>query len=713
MSALPPPRLTLGQILYPRSVAVFGASEDRSKYGGRIFHYLQHHKFAGKLIPINRGRDVVHGLKCYPNIGAVPELVDVAILAIPAASMKQTIQECGEAGVGACVIVTSGFAEQSEEGAKLQDEIVAIARSHGLRIIGPNCMGLLNPEHNLCLTSSLVFDVPKFHKGNIGLISQSGAVMLTTFNRAYDRGIGFSICASLGNQSDVTFEDIFEYMIEDEATKAICMYIEGLREGRRFVELAKKTRAAGKPVLVVKTGRTSAGARAARSHTASLAGAYGAFEAACRDAGVLLTDDPDGMIATASLMTRWGTLSGESIGVISPSGGGTGIGADRVSEAGLQLAALAPETKAKVVEIMANKAADNPLDLFGGIPADSLTAIAQGVEVFASDTSVGALFIVMPTLPVYDQNMLAIAHGVLAAGKPAIFVFVAGTAADAARAVLRQLDLPFFEGVDDGIRALKLYVQHYRDSRRRIPPEATRPSGLPSHVSVKDGELTEPEAKKLLADYGLRIAREKVVKSAADAVAVADAIGYPVVLKAVARSLMHKSDVGGVQLDLRDADAVTAAFKRVEAAVAKVPGAVFEGVLVAEMVSGGAELIIGANDDAQFGATVLVGSGGVTAELTRDVALALAPLSKEKALEMLRSLKFWPLLDGYRGRAKLDVDAAADAIVRVSFLAADLGPRLRELDVNPLIVRPAGEGAVVVDAAATTAASIQALRKSA
>lgn len=701
MTALPRPRLSLGQILYPRTVAVFGASEDRSKFGGRIFHYLLHHRFGGALIPINRSRDVVHGLKCYPHIAAAPGPIDVAILAIPANSMAQTIRECGEAGVGACVIITSGFAEQSEEGGKLQDEIVSIARSYGLRLIGPNCMGIVNPAHNLCLTSSQVFDVPQFHKGSIGLISQSGAVMLTTFNRAYDRGIGFSICASLGNQSDITFEDIFEYMIEDKATKAICMYIEGLREGRRFSELAKAARAAGKPVLVVKTGRTRDGAKAARSHTASLAGTYGPFEAACRDAGVLLTDDPDGMIATASLMVRWGGLSREGIGVISPSGGGTGIGADRVSEAGLQLAALSADTKSAVIDIMANKAADNPLDLFGGIPADTLTAINQSVEIFARDDNVGALFILMPTLPIYDQNMRAIATAALESGKPIILVFVAGTAADAARAVLRELDVPYFEGVDDGIRVLKLYVQHYRDSLRDVPPEATRPDGLPDTVAIEDGELTEPEAKKLLADYGLRIPQEKVVRSAAEAIAAATAMGFPVVLKAVARGLMHKSDVGGVALDLRDASAVAEAFARVEAAVANLPDATFEGAVVAEMISGGTELIIGANHDPQFGGTVLVGSGGIAAELMRDVSLGLAPVSKEKAYEMLRSLNIWPLLDGYRGRARLDVEAAADAIVRVSWLAADLGPRLRELDVNPLILRPIGDGAIVVDAAGT------------
>lgn len=704
MTAAPQPRLSLGQILYPRSVAVFGASEDRTKFGGRIFHYLLQHRFGGTLIPINRSRDVVHGRTCYPNVAAAPGPIDVAILAIPAASMAQTIRECGEAGVGACVIITSGFAEQDEAGGRLQEEIVAIARSYGLRLIGPNCMGIVNPAHDLCLTSSQVFDVPRFRDGSIGLISQSGAVMLTTFNRAYDRGIGFSICASLGNQCDVTFEDIFEYMIEDKATKAICMYIEGLRDGRRFVALAKAARAAGKPVLVVKTGRTSDGAKAARSHTASLAGTWGPFEAACRDAGVLLTDDPDGMIAAASLMVRWGMPTGDGIGVISPSGGGTGIGADRVSEAGLRLAALSPDTKDTVIEIMANKAADNPLDLFGGIPADPMAAIRQSVEVFARDTDVGALFILMPTLPLYDQYMRAIATAALASGKPAVIVFVTGTAADAARTTLDEMDVPYFEGVDDGIRILKLMVQHYRDGRRSIPADAVRPDGLPDGIPVGQGELTEPEAKDVLRGYGLRIAKETVVRSAAEAAASAAALGFPVVLKAVARGLMHKSDVGGVALGLGDAAVVADAFGRVEAAVAGLPGAVFEGAVVAEMIQGGTELIIGASHDAQFGATVLVGSGGIAAELARDVSIGLAPVSHDRAREMLQALKIWPLLDGYRGRPRLDVDAAADAIVRVSWLAADLGPRLLEFDVNPLIVRAVGQGAIAVDAAATLAA---------
>ena len=261
------PRLTLRELLHPRSVAVLGASEDKAKFGGRILHYLMRHGYAGRILPINPSREVIAGLRCYPSIAAAPGPVDIAILAVPPAAIAASIAGCAQAGVGGCVVITTGFAEAGEEGEVLQAEIVAIARRAGMRLFGPNCMGLMNLHHDFCLTSSLVLDVERLAKGAIGLVSQSGALMVSMFNRAHDAGIGFSTCVSLGNQSDVTIEDVFEYFIDDPATRVITMYIEGLKTPRRFLALARRAREAGKPVLAVKTGRTEAGvARGAVAH---------------------------------------------------------------------------------------------------------------------------------------------------------------------------------------------------------------------------------------------------------------------------------------------------------------------------------------------------------------------------------------------------------------------------------------------------------------
>lgn len=282
------PRLSVREILYPRSVAVFGASEDKGKFGGRILHYLMRHRFAGQIVPINPNRETVAGLACYPTISAVGEAIDVAILAIPASSILPSVEACAAAGVGCCAIVSTGFAEAGEEGAAVQQRLVQLSRDCGMRIIGPNCMGLINPNHALALSSSLVLEIPEMRRGSTGLISQSGALMVSIFDRAHDAGLGLSTCVSLGNQADIEICDIFEHLIEDPATKVICMYIEGLKDAVRFASLAERAQAARKPVIVVKTGRTEAGAKAARLHTASLAGSYAVLGAICREHGVLV-----------------------------------------------------------------------------------------------------------------------------------------------------------------------------------------------------------------------------------------------------------------------------------------------------------------------------------------------------------------------------------------------------------------------------------------
>jgi acyl-CoA synthetase (NDP forming) len=704
MTCATAPRLTLRELLHPRSVAVFGASEDKAKFGGRILYYLRRHGYAGRILPINPRREEIAGLRCYPSIAAAPGPVDIAILAVPPAAIAVSIAGCAQAGVGGCVVITTGFAEAGDEGEALQAEIVAIARRAGMRLIGPNCMGLMNLHHDFCLTSSLVLEVERLAKGAIGLVAQSGALMVSMFNRAHDAGIGFSACLSLGNQSDVTVEDVFEYFVEDPATRVITMYIEGLKEPRRFLALARRAREAGKAVLAVKTGRSEAGVRAARSHTASLAGAYAVFETACRAEGVLLTDDPDGMVAAAALIARWGAPAGDGIGVLSSSGGGAGIGVDRVEESGLRLAKLSSATQAALLELLLPPQADNPIDLGGRRGGESVEIAAEVMARFVRDDDIAVVFVVLTTVPSFAATARALAEAALASGKPLVLALTPGSAADPSRAVLHEIGCPFFDRIDDAIRALQLFIAHGRQSRAVRHPLPQRPPGLPETLPpLPPGPLTEPQAKSLLARYGVPLPRETFVATAEAAAAAARSIGGPVALKAVARGLVHKSDAGGVRLGLADAAAAADAFAAVAAAVSRVPGAVFEGALVAEMVEGGGEIIVGTKLDPQFGPVVLVGLGGVLVEAIGDVHLALAPVSPGEALELLRALRLFLLLDGYRGRPRLDVVAAADIVSRVSWLAADLGARLLELDVNPLILRTAGGGAVAVDARATIA----------
>jgi acetyl-CoA synthetase (ADP-forming) len=682
---------TIARLLQPRAVAVFGASDDPAKYGGRIMHYLGLHGYAGDIVPINSRRDVVAGRKCYAAIGDAPS-VDVAVIALPAPALPQTLRECAAAGVAACVVITAGFAEAGAEGAALQDEMLTIAREAGMRLVGPNCMGLMNLRNGMALTAARVFDA-KPVVAPIGLISQSGAVMLSVFNRAQDQGIGFSQIISVGNQADLEVCDFFEYMIGDTGTEVICLHIEGLQDGPRFRELMFRAHAASKPVVVLKTGRSAQGGEVAKSHTASLAGAYPVFAAACREAGAVLVDDPDVMILAAAMLQRFGPAPAvRKIAMLSPSGGFNGIVVDRMSDLGLELARFTPSTRTALARVLPADHVDNPLDLGLIQNVTALEGTAEMARRAAADASVGLTFVPLTTSPDYERTVTALADALAASGKPALFAVTPGSVADGVRKIIRDKGLPYCDRIDDAVRLLRAYFSD-RPQGAAASPQARRnpPCEAPS------GYLAEPATKALLALAGVRVTRETVVASAAQAAAAGQAIGFPVVLKGVSDSIVHKSDAGLVRLQLRDQRMVQDAFNDVRRIMDKLDPAATSCV-VAEMAQGELELIVGVKHDPLFGPAVLVGAGGVMVDLFNDVEVALAPLSPQTARDMLGRLKVAPLLTGYRGKPPLDVEAVVDTLVKVGEFADQYRGCLLELDINPLLVRRAGEGVVALDA---------------
>jgi len=673
---------------------VFGASDNRDKFGGRIMYFLTKHRFGGKIVPINPRRSEVFGHPAYPEIACSPDRVDVTILAVPPKELVGSIAQCAEAGVGCCVIMTTGFAEAGPEGAARQEEIAAIGRRSGMRIIGPNCMGFLNPAHHLTLCSPVVLDAERLLVGKIGLVSQSGALMVSMFDRAYGDGIGFSACVSLGNQSDLELCDFIEYMIDDPATRVICVYVEGFVDPARFVRAAAASRAAGKPMIVLKTGRTPAGVKAARSHTASLAGSYQVFKAICREHGVILVNDPTVMVRLADVLARWPTLGGDGIAVVSGSGGSTGILSDRLSEAGLRLAQLAPATKAALAELLLPPQADNPIDLGGRKAPESIEIAGTVMKTVAADPDVAVISMALSSMPFFENRTRLLATEVIASGKPVLCSVLPGPAADRPRAALRELGVPIFESPEDAmLRVLGHLIEHHR-AQKNVSAQATRPAGLPRSANGTD-------VSSLLRDYGIPLARERWARDVDAAVIVAREIGYPVVLKGIAHDLVHKSDVGAVKLDLRDEPAVRAAWQAISLSVATRHTGAFEGCLVQEMARGGAELIVGARRDPQFGPIVLAGSGGILVELLGDVEIAPAPVSREQAIALLRRLRIAPVIAGIRGQPPLDLEAAADVIERLSWLAVDLGTRLTDAEINPLVLRERRKGVVAVDVRAT------------
>ena len=696
--AAAPPRISVGRILDPASVAVFGASDDRGKWAGRIMYYLALHGYAGEVVPINPRRAVVQGKKCYARIAEAPP-VDVAIIAIPAAAVPATVRECADAGVGCCLIISSGFAEVGKDGAAVEADLAALSRRTGMRLIGPNCLGVINILNGMALTSARVLEVEKLERGAVGFVTQSGAVMLSVFNRAHDAGIGFSQLVSVGNQADLELCDFFEHMIADPATKAICLHIEGLKDGRRFLALARQACEVGKPVVALKVGRSAVGEAAARSHTASLAGAYPVFAAACREAGIVLVEDPDVMVLAAEMIARFGAWCTGGVGMISSSGGINGIVADRLADVGVPLARLGPATREVLATVMLPSHVENPLDLGARLPSvvEGAAIAEQVVRAAAADPAVGLVMVPLTTTPNYEMTATALAEGLAACGKPGFFIVTPGSVANGVRAILRQHGILYCDRIDDGMRLLRAYRSYVPfPQEARAVPRLAPPADLPP---LHAGYLTEPETKALLAAYGIPVTRERLVHTHAEALAAAAALGYPVAVKGVSRRIVHKSDAGLVRLSLVHGESVAAAYGEVSSRLAALdPDA--DGILITEMAQGELELILGARFDPQFGPLVLAGAGGVLVELLADVEMALAPIDAAAAEALLRCLRVSPLLDGFRGRPALDVAAAAEALSALSHLAADLGERLGELDVNPLVVRAAGHGVVAVDARA-------------
>ncbi|WP_165982325.1 acetate--CoA ligase family protein [Dankookia rubra] len=698
MPETPPNRIPLAQIVNPRSIAVIGASDDAGKFGGRVIHYLIRHGFPGMLLPINPVRATIRGLPAWPSVAAAPGPIDVAVLAVPAAALLREVEACAAAGVGACVVITGKLADAGEAGAALESEVTAVARAAGMRLVGPNCLGLFNVTDAAMLSSSLALEVERVKPGGIGMVSQSGALMGALVSLGHRHGAGFSRCVSVGNQADLELCDFLEFLIEDPATRVITLYVEGLKEPARFAPLLRRARTAGKPVLCVKAGRSEAGAQAARSHTASLAGSHAAFAALCRDAGAVLLDDPAVMVLAADVLDRLGGLprAGMGVAVVASSGGSTVTTTDMLAGFGLRTATMSDATRAEMARWMPPSHVHLPLDTGSFHDNTSEEALRGCLRAFMADPDIGAVLVPMTTQPAMAKRAAMLPPLAREGDRPLLYVMMAGEVGDAARDAMRAADFPWFDHVAQALAVLRaLEAEAAGRDRATLAPPA-RPAGLALAEGLPSGALTEAEAKRLAAGYGIPVTRESFAATEAEAAAAAEAIGFPVVLKGVSRAVVHKSDLGLVKLGLGDTGAVRAAHAALRAAPLPL-----DGVLVQEMACGEAELILGARHEPGLGAFVLVGTGGVLVEVLRDVQLAPAPLRPADARAMLRRLALWPVLEGVRGRPALDVEAVIDALVRLSWLATDLGERLVEMDLNPILLRAAGEGCIAVDARAT------------
>ena len=684
---------SIEDILNPRSIAILGASDDLSKWGGSMLALLQKFGFPGSIYPVNPRSERVQGIPAFAAVTAIGQAVDVALFAVPHERAIDAFHDCAKAGVKAILMVTSQFAESGAAGQQLQDQLMEIARNAGIRIIGPNCMGYFHSHADLCLLNSqALMRNATLIKGNIALISQSGALAGAMLARAYDLGSGFSFCVSLGNQADLEVCDFLEYAISDPHTKVISLYVEGLKTPQRFLELLRRARAVGKPVLLVKAGRTDSGRRAVQSHTASMAGPYQAFEAAVRYEGAVLVDDYLELVTQAA---AWATLAAPScnqIAVFSGSGGGGAVASDLIGEAGLQVATLSEATIEKLAPLVPRNVAHLPFDL-GAVPASHRMQdpqwLHQVLSQMMSDPNVGAGVFVMTTQP----DMVGAAQVVIelnkSGTKPLLFVNAASSCGIDALERLRTAGMVQFASVKEAAgylcNRLAVAPNFKPDQQWQSQFRVTEVDRVAAKLPI--GLVSEYQAKQLLSAAGVPTTQGNLAQTEDQAVDLARSIGFPVVMKVVSAQVTHKSDIGGVALNVLDEASVRQQFNLLRSALQQVPGASFEACLVQQMVAADTELLIGSQWDPQFGAMLMFGFGGTRVELQRDTALVPAHASQQSIERSLAGLRQYPLLTGYRGSQPVDLAKLVSIIQCIGQLAIHLGERLVECEVNPVMVR--------------------------
>lgn len=690
----------IGTLLRPRSVAVIGASADPTKTAGRPVAYLSKHGFSGAIYPVNPRADTIGGLKSYADIASLPESPDVGIVLLGAERAHEAVRDLAARGTRAAIVLASGYAEVGPEGALRQQQLLQAAGN--MRLLGPNTIGLVNLTDNITLSASGALEMDAFQAGRIGVVSQSGGILGALLSRAAARGIGLSKLISTSNEVDLDMADFVDHLADDDATSVIALYMEGLRNPDKFRAAARKAAERGKPVVVFKIGRSESGAAAAVSHTGALAGADRMYDALFREVGVVRAQSFADLLDLPAALATGRRLKGRRIAVLTSTGGAGTLVADSLGTGGFETPPPDETTAAALRALQSGNHAvldRNPIDvtLAGLQPAllrGAIRALLASESYDATVVIVGSSGLAMPDL------MADAIHESLPASDKPLLVYVSPHAPGIA-SLLNRRGVPAFLAPESctGAFAAMLETAAGEPQAEAETPAIALPADLPG------GSLDEAQAKQLFAHFGIDCAAERVVTDAGSATRAAHELGGPVVLKILSADITHKSDVGGVAVNI-SADRVGERLQQMTTDVEARAGMRPQRFLVQEMVGGGVEMILGFHRD-PLGCAVLLGMGGVTAELMQDTTLRMLPpggLSRETAHRMLRELKTWPLLDGYRGRPLADVDALVTAIVRFSSMAATLGDRLVEAEINPLFVLPQGRGVRAADGVAVLAA---------
>jgi len=696
---------SLDPIFRPKSIAVLGVTNTPGTVPHDIFVNLLAARFQGVVYPVAPRKRHIAGVRAYDYVLDIPDPVDLAVLVFPGTVCEKALQQCAEKGIQAAVIISAGFREVGPQGLEREKRIKAIAAEHGMRLIGPNCLGVINTEPDVLLNASFARAMPA--AGNIAFLSQSGALCTAVLDYAQGKHIGFSKFVSLGNKADVDEVDLLEYFAADPQTSVILMYLEEISRGQKLIEVARRITSEEehpKPILAIKGGRTAAGAAAAQSHTGALAASDVVCNAVFEQAGIIRAHSLEEMFNSAQLLAYQPLPRGPRLAIVTNAGGPGVMATDAAIERGLELAAFSSDTTAKLKKSLPAAAnTKNPIDVIGDARDDRYIAAMEAV--FADDSVDQVLVILTPQSM---TNITAIAKAVCdvhgryrSSGKTLACSFMGAKDVAPGIEILQQAKIPHYilpewaaDAMVDAVR-YRTWLNHDRTGVKQYPVDRATAAAVID--PAPDGYLSETDALKVLKAYGFPLVEHKLTQSADEAAAAADKIGYPVVLRVVSPKIVHKFEMKGVVLDLQSAEQVREAYESMRKHLLKhISAEDIHGILVRKMIPAGKEVILGINRDPVFGHVIMFGLGGIYVEAFKDVTFRVVPIREAEARDMVNGLRASSVLKGLRGEAPSDTGAIEDCLKRLSQLAADF-PKIAELDINPLIVHPAGEGAHVAD----------------
>ena len=693
--------MKLNAIFKPKSVAIIGASRTPGKVGWVLTNNIVSSGYKGPIYPVNVKGDEILGLKIYRSILDIPNDVELAVISIPSQYVTQTVEECGQKGVKAMIIISAGFKEIGSEGAQLEKKLVEIAQKYDMRIQGPNCLGAINTH----VPFDLSFAATLPRRGSIGFITQSGALGTAVLDWIIKENIGFGSIISLGNKADLDEIDFIEAMFEMDEIKVILLYLESIERGRKFLEVTKKI-TKEKPIIVVKGGTSAAGAKAAGSHTGALVGSFMAYQKAFDKAGIILTDSMEDLFNYGVAFTELALPKDEGIAIVTNAGGPGIMSTDLIEKLGLKLATLSQKTRGKLEENLPSAAATgNPIDILGDAEPDRYK-LAAGLAL--EDPNVHSLVVLLTPQAMTDsmetaKNLVEVSKGY--PEKPIVTVFMGGNWVANASKVLKENGIPCFNFPEKGIKTLDALYQRARylklpELEAKSFSEVDQDKVRSIFKTVREDNrhvLLPHEAAEVANAYGIRTPEIRLATTSKEATRYAEEIGYPVVLKIVSPDILHKTDYGGVELNLTNADMVRIAFDEIVRKSRRgQPLAKIYGVSVDKMVAKGREMIIGMSRDPQFGPMVMFGLGGIYVNFLKDVAFRLAPLNERDAQQMMEETKSYTLLEGVRGETRADIPALKDTLLRVGDLIWDF-PEISEMDINPVFVYDEGKGCSALD----------------